>query len=136
MKSFILLSINLLLIHSCCNNETFEAGGITVHYPNIDTVAELRSYILQPGSDHEIRDSVDRGTLHAGNNHTLFINFEFFREDQILYVVNTNYRDTITNIYFERDRCRTSIKNFEFMLNGTYLTDREVSITAPDPEEE
>ncbi len=133
MKYFTILIIAICLIASgCCNNENFEVGGISVHYPKLDSAANLRSYILQPGSSHIIRDSVELGSLHAGNNYTLFVNFEFYREDQILHVVNTTYRDTVTNIYFERNYCKDGIKKFEYMLNGTYRTDRSVTISDPD----
>ena len=116
----------VILISGCCNTGEYEPGGITVSYPALNDDGQLKAYIVRPANNYQIIDTISHGRLTELNDYTIFVNFEFYRDDQILFIEDTEYQDTITDISFDRSSCKKTIKNLEYWLNGEFRTDKTI----------
>ncbi|MDR2963816.1 MAG: hypothetical protein LBU90_09340 [Bacteroidales bacterium] len=120
----ILSIFSLFLFISCNHKFPYEVASITVRYPNISAPAELKS-IRTNRNDISIHiDTITLGLLNSSNKNSVIIPFNepFDIPNYILFIENTMYRDTISDILFQRNN-KDQIINFEYKHNGIKKTE-------------
>ncbi len=119
--------ISSLLYTSCCK-EPYQVAGITVNYPNLTNSETLKAVRTDRNNLSVIIDTVIIGKLDVSNNYSAFVVFEKESPNHILYVENTQYIDTISEIIVERKGCNDKIKRFQYEFNGQTRTDTKLII--------
>jgi hypothetical protein len=114
-----LLGLWLLSSTSCCKKSPYEVAGVSLKYPNLADEQTLKA-LRYTGLNYQSADTIALGALNNGNDYGLF--FEFQEQEgsyynYILFIENTDYKDTLTNIMVERKRCE-KIKNITYRWNG------------------
>lgn len=95
----------------------------------MDTNTFVKAYLTERNDLAMISDTIALGELHTYNNFTISIDFEKNSMNYILFIENTSYMDTISDINFEvKGSCRPKIENFSYMFNGQKRTDARISI--------
>lgn len=117
------------LIFSACNSKyPYPVAGVKVSYPNLSTTSTLKAVRVDKNNPSLIIDTLSIGELTSSNKYSLFVEFENDALNYILFVENTPYIDTISDIVIERKGNKEKVKTFEYMLNGQARTDTELSI--------
>lgn len=130
MKTLIIISLivgSSFIYTSCCKGP-YPVAGITVNYPNLSTSETLKAIRTDKNNISVIIDTISIGGLNTSNNHSLFIEFDNESPNYILYIENTQYNDTISEIFIERKGCREKIKTFQYEFNGHTRTEDELII--------
>lgn len=129
MRHFYLFSFSLLLLSGClCKSGPYEVLGLKVSYPTLNEPSTLYSIQFVNGNPNQITDTLEIGELNESNNYSLFVPLNEMAFEHILFVDNTDYQDTITDILERRDRCGNEIKTLEFQLNGEMKSGKELAI--------
>lgn len=118
---------NFLLYTSCCK-EPYPVAGLTLSYPNLSSSATLKAARTDKNNLSIIIDTINIGELNSSNNYSAFIEFENDPPNYIMYIENTQYTDTISEIMVERKGCNDKIKNFQYKFNGQTRTDKKLTI--------
>lgn len=129
MKTFILIILSGLFLYACdtCTGP-YPESIITVNYPNSSNTEVMKVIRTQPGNLSAVvdtQDAIKPETLDKA--YLLEIIDEDNPKDYIFYLENTNYQDTITDLYIKRNDC-DAFDKFEFKLNGVQKTEPEISI--------
>lgn len=130
MKSTIVILTMILstcFITSCCK-APYPVAAINVNYPKLSNSETLKAVRTDKNNYAIILDTINIGKLNAANNYSVIIEFENESPNYILYVENTQYIDTISEITFERKGCKKTIKNFQYKFNGQVRTDNKLTI--------
>jgi len=121
------ITANSLIFTSCCK-EPYPVAGLTVNYPNLSNSETLKVVRTDNNNISTIIDTISIGELNISNNYSVFIEFENDPKNYILYIENTQYIDTISEILVERKGCNEKIKNFQYKFNGQTRTDNKLTI--------
>ena len=130
MKTLITLFsiiVTSLLYTSCCNGP-YPVAGITVNYPNLSNSETIKAVRTDKNNLSIIIDTLNIGKLNTSNNYSVFIELENEQPNYIIYVENTQYIDTISEIIVERKGCKEKIKNFQYKFNGQTRTNNKLTI--------
>ncbi|MFT5581190.1 MAG: hypothetical protein ACI9G9_000436 [Psychromonas sp.] len=118
---------NSLIYTSCCKGP-YPVAGLTVSYPNLSSTETLKAVRTDKNNLSTIIDTISIGELNTSNNYSTFIEFKNEPPNYILYIENTQYVDTISEILVERKGCKEKIKNFQYKFNGQIRTDNKLLI--------
>lgn len=127
MKKLLVILFLSILINSCCKGP-YPSAGLTVSYPNLSSSATLKAARTDKNNFSIIIDTISIGELNSSNNYSVIIPFEDESPNYILYVENTQYIDTISEILIERKGCKEKIKNFQYKFNKQIRTDNKLII--------
>jgi hypothetical protein len=116
------------LIYTSCCKEPYPVAGVTVSYPNISNSETLKAARTDKNNLSIIIDTLTVGELNSSNNYSAFIEFENEPLNYIIYLENTQYRDTISEILVERKGCNDKIKNVQYKFNGQTRSDKKLTI--------
>ena len=119
--------VSSLIYTSCCKGP-YPLAGVTVSYPNLLSSATLKAARTDKKNLSIIIDTISIGELNNSNNYSVFIEFENEPPNYIIYIENTQYNDTISEILVERKGCTEKIKNFQYKFNGQLRTDNKLII--------
>ena len=121
--------IAVLFIGSCCKG-AYEIAVIKVSYPNITNTSILKAVRShENNSTTTIVDTIYLGELNSANSYSAIIEFEENSLNYFIFVENTNYFDTISEITYNREEgCNDNIENFKCKFNGELQTDSELII--------
>ncbi|MFP5471789.1 MAG: hypothetical protein ACLGGV_09355, partial [Bacteroidia bacterium] len=97
-------------------------------YPNLSSSKTLKAARTDKNNLSTIIDTISIGELNTSNNYSTFIEFENEPPNYILFIENTQYVDTISEILVERKGCKEKIKNFQYKFNGQTGTDNKLTI--------
>ncbi len=128
MKKTALIVLFALLLGSCCKQGPYPVVGLKVKYTNLTTSSGLKAIRTDRNNISSVLDTISLGELNSSNSYSLLIEFEQNSPNYILYIENSSYIDTISNINYERKRCKSKIKNFEYEFNGEKRTETELMI--------
>lgn len=125
----LLITISLCFVISCNSKPPYPIAAVTVSYPNLSTSAELKAVRTDRNNISVIIDTISLGLLDSYNENSAIIPFNdyYVIPNFIIYVENTSYIDTISDIMFDRNR-KDKIINFEYKFNGQKKTDSEIII--------
>lgn len=130
MKSKIILFILITILQvSCCWKVPEPVAAVNIVYTNLNRNENL--FIVRSAeNDFSLIIDTIRGALHEYNKYTVSINFKEKDYNYIIFVENTSYSDTITDVNYEIEerRCKTKLINFEYKWNGVKRTDREIIV--------
>jgi len=73
-------------------------------------------------------DSISLGELNSSNSFSAIFEIDNNPLNYLIYIENTDYSDTITDITFGRKGCDEHITNFKYKINGELRTDKELII--------
>jgi hypothetical protein len=127
LVTIISIILSSMIYTSCCK-EPYPVAGITVNYPNLSSSETLKAVRTDKNILSIIIDTISIGELNNSNNYSVFIEFENEPPNYILYIENTQYADTISEILVERKGCKEKIKNFQYKFNGQTRTDNKLTI--------
>lgn len=130
MKTLIITTVIILssLIYTSCCKGPYPVAGITVSYPNLSNSETLKAVRTDKNDLSVIIDTIRIGELNSSNNYSTFIEFENEPPNYILYLENTQYTDTVSEILIERKGCKEKIKTFQYKFNGQERTDNKLTI--------
>jgi hypothetical protein len=118
----------VFLISSCCQGP-YEIATIKVSYPNISTTSYLKAIRTDKITTNiSLVDTISLGELNSSNSFSAIIEFGDNPLNYLIYVVNTEYSDTITEVTYEREGCKKDIVDFKYKFNGEVRTDNELTI--------
>jgi len=120
----IILAMSLMFFSSCCKSP-YPIAGVMVSYPDLSDSETLKAIRTNRSNLSIIVDTINLGDLHLYNNFSAFIEFNINSPNYIIFVENTSYIDTISDIMFERKKgcsCKEKIINFEYKFNGQKQT--------------
>lgn len=115
------------LVTSCCKGP-YAVAGVMVDYPDLTNPETIKAIRTDRNNLSAIIDTLYFGELNSTNNYSALIDFEDGTSNYIIYVENTAYIDTITEIVVERKACSDKIKTFQYKLNGQIRTDNKLTI--------
>lgn len=129
MKRIILSTIIIsFFIGSCCKGP-YEIAYLKVTYPNISTPSYLQAIRTQEiNTSTSFVDTISLGELNSSNSFTAIIEFGEDPLDYLIFIENTSYSDTITEVTYDRGGCDKTIENFKYRINGKLSTDHKVII--------
>ncbi|HIP37354.1 MAG TPA: hypothetical protein EYG85_10920 [Crocinitomix sp.] len=128
MKYLTIVFIILLLTGACCKKGPYPVPALKVNYPNLSTNSYLKAIRTERTDLSAIIDTISLGELNSSNSFSVPITFNDSPPNYIIFVENTAYTDTISNINFERKGCKNNIKNFNYKFNGQVKTDDNLTI--------
>jgi|GEM_PF-4928245 len=123
----IILIFGLKSFSSCCKG-SYAVAGITVSYPNLLNAENLKAIRTDKSNFSAIIDTINLGELNSTNNYSTLLEFDNESANYILFVENTSYVDTISEIVIERKGCKEKIKKFNYNFNGKLYTDKKLMI--------
>lgn len=129
MKRTFLYPIFLIVIlGSCC--KVYLATGLTFHYPNLNSPAELKVYSINKENSELIMDTLLVTELNASNDYTYFVEFRSPEVYDYLIEVDSIYSDTITDYTYEVKgfNCNTRVESNEYLHNGSSQTNMTLEI--------
>ena len=130
MKRIILSTIIIAFFISSCCKGPYEIATIKVSYPDISTTSYLKAIRTQEvNMNTSFVDTISLGELNSSNSFSAIIQFEDSPLNYLIYVENTDYLDTISDVSYEREGCDEHIKNFMYKFNGELHTDHELTIS-------
>lgn len=116
------------IIYTSCCKEPYPVAGFTVIYTNLSSPETLKAVRTDKNNLSIVIDTINIGELNTSNNYSAFIEFENESPNYIIYIENTTYSDTISEISVERKGCKDKIKNFQYKFNGKTRTDKKLII--------
>jgi hypothetical protein len=125
----ILAIIASSLIYTSCCKGPYSVAGLTVRYPNLSSSTTLKAARTDKNNLSIIIDTISIGEMNTSNNYSIFIEFENEPPNYILYIENTKYVDTISEILVERKGCKEKIKNSQYKFNGQSRTSNKLTIS-------
>ena len=125
---FLLFTIAILYLLTSCGKNPYPEAGITVSYPELTNSETLKAKRTDRNNLSVIIDTLVFGQLNPFNSYSAIIIFENDSPNYILYVENTSYIDTISEIVFERKGRNEEIKNFRYKFNGQTRTSTKLTI--------
>jgi len=129
MKRIILSTIIIAFFISSCCKGPYEIATIKVSYPNISTTSYLKAIRTQEiNMNTSFVDTISLGELNSSNSFSAIIEFGDNPLNYLIYVENTDYSDTITEVTYDREGCDEHIENFKYKFNGELRTDNELTI--------
>lgn len=127
LGAIILIIVSSMIFKSCCKGP-YPVAGITVNYPSLSSSATLKAVRTAKNNLSIIIDTISIGELTNSNNYSVFIEFENEPPNYIIYVENTQYNDTISEINIDRKGCKNKIKKIQYKFNGQIRTDHKLII--------
>jgi len=127
LVTIISIILSSMIYTSCCKGP-YPIAGLTVSYPNLSSSETLKVVRTDKNNLSTIIDTISIGELNTSNNYSTFIEFENEPPNYILFIENTQYVDTISEILVERKGCKEKIKNFQYKFNGQIRTDSKLTI--------
>jgi len=127
MKRIALIIVSSLIYTSCCKGP-YPVVGIIVNYPNLSNSEMIKAVRTDKNNFSIIMDTIYIGKLSNSNNYSVFIELENEQPNYIIYVENTQYIDTISEIKVERKGCKEKIKSFQYKFNGQTRTDNKLTL--------
>lgn len=118
---------NLFIYTSCCKGP-YPVAGVTVKYPNLSSSETLKAVRTDKNNISIIIDTIAVGELNSSNDYSAFIEFENEPPNYIIFIENTQYSDTISEILVERKGCKEKIENFQYEFNGQIHTSENLTI--------
>lgn len=129
MKRIVILVIGFTLFISSCCKGPYEIAAIQLTYPDITTTSYLKAIRAQNVDDTtSFIDTISLGELNSSNSFSAILDFGDNPINYVIYIENTDYSDTITDITFDRKGCNEHLTNFKYKFNGELRTDRELII--------
>jgi hypothetical protein len=129
MKRIILSTIIIVFLISSCCQGPYEIATIKVSYPNISTTSYLKAIRTDKITTNiSLVDTISLGELNSSNSFSAIIEFGDNPLNYLIYVVNTEYSDTITEVTYEREGCKKDIVDFKYKFKGEVRTDNELTI--------
>lgn len=128
MKLLTIIFISTFFFSSCCKDGPYPVAVIKVKYPNLSTTSYLKAIRTERTDLAVVIDTISLGELNTSNSFSAIIEFDENSPNYIIFIENTAYSDTISEINFERKGCKEKIKNFEYKFNGEPRTDNELTI--------
>ena len=129
MKRIISSAIIITFFISSCCKGPYEIATIKVSYPNISTPCYLKAIRTEKVTMNiSIVDTITLGELNSTNSFSAIIKFGDNPFNYLIYIENTEYSDTITEITYDREGCDEHIENFKYKFNGELRTDKELII--------
>jgi len=124
----IIFVLSSLYFASCCK-EPHAVAALSITYSNMDTNTYVKAYLTDRNDLSMISDTIALGELHSYNNYTVSIDFEENSMNYILFIENSAYIDTISDVNFEvKGSCKPKIENFSYKFNGQKRTDALISV--------
>lgn len=126
--NLIVVIISIISIsYSCCKKGPYPVAALKVSYPDLSN-AETLNAIRTINNFSVIIDTISLGELNASNSFSAIIEFDNDPPNYILYIENTTYIDTISEIVIQRKGCKEKIDKFQYKLNGDILTNNYLEI--------
>jgi hypothetical protein len=126
--TIIFLIITISFIYNSCCKGSYPIAGVTVSYPNLSSSKTVKAAKTDKNNLTIIVDTINIGELNSSNNYSLFIEFVDESANYIIYIENTQYIDTISEILVERKGCKETIKTFQYKFNEQIRTDNKLII--------
>jgi len=124
----IIFVLSSLYFASCCK-EPHAVAALSITYSNMDTNTYVKAYLTDRNDLSMISDTIALGELHSYNNYTVSIDFEENSMNYILFIENSAYIDTISDVNFDvKGSCKPKIENFSYKFNGQKRTDALISV--------
>lgn len=114
-----------LILSACCELKgPYPIAAVLVTYENIDSSQSLQAYLTERNSFSNIKDTILLGELNELNNFSIVIEFDEDASNYILFIEETDYMDTISDIYYYRSEknCKETIEDFRYQFNGQLKT--------------
>ena len=127
MKTSIVILLALIL-SSCCNKEPYPVPVLKIKYTNLSSTSNIKAIRTDRNNFSVIFDTIFLGELNSSNSFSTIMTFEENSPNYIIFIENTSYIDTISDISFKRKGCKNKIKNFEYKFNGEIRTETELTI--------
>jgi len=125
---FLLIIIFASVFYSSCCKGPYPIAGITLSYPGLSNPEVLKAVRTSSENITVIIDTLMIGELNLQNNYSILLEFQNNSPDYIIYVENTHYIDTISEIVIERASCTEKIKKFQYRFNGIISSNRKLTI--------
>jgi len=124
----IIFVLSSLYFASCCK-EPHAVAALSITYSNMNTNTYVKAYLTDRNDLSMISDTIALGELHSYNNYTVSIDFEENSMNYILFIENSAYIDTISDVNFDvKGSCKPKIENFSYKFNGQKRTDALISV--------
>jgi hypothetical protein len=109
-----LLLLTTVLFGSCSKGP-YPAAVISLEYVNSSSSMNLYSIRTNPNNINDILDTI---FIQELSNNVVKLEVESNQYNYVLITLDGFFRDTITNISFDRVGRRQKIENFNFQFNG------------------
>lgn len=129
MKKLILSFIILASILGSCCRGGWEIAVIEVSYPNITNSSPLKAIRTERNDLAAIIDTINLRQLNQTNSYSVLVEFDDNPLNYIIYIENTSYMDTISEMTYDREGCSDEIENFQYKFNGIPSTSKFQVIT-------
>lgn len=116
------------MLGSCCKKGAYPVAVLKVKYSNITSPSNLKAIRTDRNDISYVIDTISLGELNSSNSNSVIIEFKQNSPNYILYIENSSYTDTISDINYERKGCKKKIKDFEYKYNGELRTETEITI--------
>ncbi len=121
MKSLIVIFAIIassVLYVSCGNQDHDSIVGITLSYPELTKSEMLKAVRTDKNDISAIIDTINVGELNSSNNYSIFVELEDAQPNYIVYVENTQYIDTISDVCVGKKCRRERNRKFQYKFNG------------------
>lgn len=125
----IIIIISLFLFSSWCKKGPYPVPVLKIKYTNLSTYSNIKAIRTDRNNLSVILDTISLGELNSSNSFSALIEFGQNSPNYIIFVENTAYIDTISDINFERKGSKEKIENFEYKFNGGLRTEAELIIS-------